>query len=75
MSTTLTIITVQSNDPTDMSKTEKAQLKTILKLIKEWNNNDIRGYDDITPSMDMLETRRELIQEATTLVSKIRTTE
>ncbi len=75
MSTTLTIITVQSNDPTDMSKTEKAQLKTILKLIKEWNNNDIRGYEDITPSMDMLETRRELIQEATTLVSKIRTTE
>ncbi len=72
---TLTITTVQSNDPTDMSKTEKAQLKTILKLIKEWNNNDIRGYDDITPSMDMLETRRELIQEATTLVSKIRTTE
>jgi hypothetical protein len=75
MSTTLTITTVQSNDPTNMSKTEKAQLKTILKLIKEWNNNDIRGYDDITPSMDMLETRRELIQEATTLVSKIRTTE
>lgn len=75
MSTTLTTTTVQSNDPTDMSKTEKAQLKTILKLIKEWNNNDIRGYDDITPSMDMLETRRELIQEATTLVSKIRTTE
>ena len=75
MSTTLTIITVQSNDPTDMSKTEKAQLKTILKLIKEWNNNDIRGYEDITPSMDMLESRRELIQEATTLVSKIRTTE
>jgi hypothetical protein len=58
-----------------MSKTEKAQLKTILKLIKEWNNNDIRGYEDIIPSMDMLETRRELIQEATTLVSKIRTTE
>lgn len=75
MSTTLTTTTVQSNDPTNMSKTEKAQLKTILKLIKEWNNNDIRGYDDITPSMDMLETRRELIQEATTLVSKIRTTE
>jgi len=75
MSTTLTITTVQSNDPTNMSKTEKAQLKTILKLIKEWNNNDIRGYEDITPSMDMLETRRELIQEATTLVSKIRTTE
>lgn len=75
MSTTLTTTTVQSNDPTDMSKTEKAQLKTILKLIKEWNNNDIRGYDDITPSMDMLESRRELIQEATTLVSKIRTTE
>ncbi len=75
MSTTLTITTVQSNDPTNMSKTEKAQLKTILKLIKEWNNNDIRGYDDITPSMDMLESRRELIQEATTLVSKIRTTE
>ena len=75
MSTTLTITTVQSNDPTNMSKTEKAQLKTILKLIKEWNNNDIRGYDDITPSMDMLETRPELIQEATTLVSKIRTTE
>jgi hypothetical protein len=75
VSTTLTTTTVQSNDPTDMSKTEKAQLKTILKLIKEWNNNDIRGYDDITPSMDMLETRRELIQEATTLVSKIRTTE
>lgn len=75
MSTTLTTTTVQSNDPTDMSKTEKAQLKTILKLIKEWNNNDIRGYEDITPSMDMLETRRELIQEATTLVSKIRTTE
>lgn len=75
MSTTLTITTVQSNDPTDMSKTEKAQLKTILKLIKEWNNNDIRGYEDITPSMDMLESRRELIQEATTLVSKIRTTE
>jgi|694.fasta_scaffold06713_18 hypothetical protein len=74
MSTTLTITTVQSNDPTNMSKTEKAQLKTILKLIKEWNNNDIRGYDDITPSMDMLESRRELIQEATTLVSKIRTT-
>ena len=74
MSTTLTTTTVQSNDPTDMSKTEKAQLKTILKLIKEWNNNDIRGYDDITPSMDMLESRRELIQEATTLVSKIRTT-
>ena len=75
MSTTLTITTVQSNDPTDMSKTEKAQLKTILKLIKEWNNNDIRGYEDITPSMDMLESRRELIQKATTLVSKIRTTE
>lgn len=75
MSTTLTITTVQSNDPTNMSKTEKAQLKTILKLIKEWNNNDIRGYEDIIPSMDMLETRRELIQEATTLVSKIRTTE
>ena len=75
MSTTLTTTTVQSNDPTDMSKTEKAQLKTILKLIKEWNNNDIRGYEDITPSMDMLESRRELIQEATTLVSKIRTTE
>jgi hypothetical protein len=75
MSTTLTITTVQSNDPTNMSKTEKAQLKTILKLIKEWNNNDIRGYEDITPSMDMLESRRELIQEATTLVSKIRTTE
>ena len=75
MSTTLTTTTVQSNDPTNMSKTEKAQLKTILKLIKEWNNNDIRGYDDITPSMDMLESRRELIQEATTLVSKIRTTE
>lgn len=75
MSTTLTTTTVQSNDPTNMSKTEKAQLKTILKLIKEWNNNDIRGYEDITPSMDMLETRRELIQEATTLVSKIRTTE
>ncbi len=75
MSTTLTITTVQSNDPTNMSKTEKAQLKTILKLIKEWNNNDIRGYEDITPSMDMLETRRELIQKATTLVSKIRTTE
>jgi hypothetical protein len=74
MSTTLTITTVQSNDPTNMSKTEKAQLKTILKLIKEWNNNDIRGYEDITPSMDMLESRRELIQEATTLVSKIRTT-
>ena len=74
MSTTLTITTVQSNDPTNMSKNEKAQLKTILKLIKEWNNNDIRGYDDITPSMDMLESRRELIQEATTLVSKIRTT-
>jgi len=74
MSTTSTITTVQSNDPTNMSKTEKAQLKTILKLIKEWNNNDIRGYDDITPSMDMLESRRELIQEATTLVSKIRTT-
>ena len=75
MSTTLTIITVQSNDPTDMSKTEKVQLKTILKLIQNWNNNDIRGYEDITPSMDMLESRRELIQEATTLVSKIRTTE
>ena len=75
MSTTSTITTVQSNDPTNMSKTEKAQLKTILKLIKEWNNNDIRGYEDITPSMDMLESRRELIQEATTLVSKIRTTE
>ncbi len=75
MSTTSTITTVQSNDPTNMSKTEKVQLKTILKLIKEWNNNDIRGYDDITPSMDMLESRRELIQEATTLVSKIRTTE
>ena len=74
MSTTLTTTTVQSNDPTDMSKTEKTQLKTILKLIKEWNNNDIRGYDDITPSMDMLESRRELIQEATTLVSKIKTT-
>ncbi len=75
MSTTSTITTVQSNDPTNMSKTEKVQLKTILKLIKEWNNNDIRGYEDITPSMDMLETRRELIQKATTLVSKIRTTE
>ena len=73
MSTTLTIITVQSNDPTDMSKTEKAQLKTILKLIQNWNSNDIRGYEDITPSMDMLESRRELIQKATTLVSKIRT--
>ena len=56
-----------------MSKTEKAQLKTILKLIQNWNNNDIRGYEDITPSMDMLESRRELIQKATTLVSKIRT--
>jgi len=57
-----------------MSKTEKAQLKTILKIIKNWNNNDIRGYDDIVPSMDMLESRRELIQKATTLVSKIKTT-
>ncbi len=75
MSTTSTITTVQSNDPTDMSKTEKVQLKTILKLIQNWNNNDIRGYEDITPSMDMLESRRELIQKATTLVSKIRTTE
>ena len=75
MSTTLTITTVQSNDPTNMSKTEKVQLKTILKLIQNWNNNDIRGYEDIVPSMDMLESRRELIQEATTLVSKIRTTE
>ena len=56
-----------------MSKTEKVQLKTILKLIQNLNSNDIRGYEDITPSMDMLESRRELIQKATTLVSKIRT--
>ncbi len=39
-------------------------LMRALREIKAWNANDIRGYEEITPDMDMLKARRKVINEA-----------
>ena len=43
----------------------------LLNLAKQWNDVDIASFDEITPDMDMLENRREFLDEAIELAQKI----
>lgn len=41
-----------------------AELLEALRQVQAWNASDMDGFDEITPSMDMLEARAQLIREA-----------
>ena len=50
---------------------DKKRLMYLLNLAKQWNDVDIASFDEITPDMDMLENRREFLDEAIELAQKI----
>ena len=50
---------------------DKKRLMYLLNLAKQWNDVDIESFDEITPDMDMLENRREFLDEAIELAQKI----
>jgi len=39
-------------------------MREALKDARSWNNQDIRNFEDITPSLDMLKARRGVIARA-----------
>lgn len=40
------------------------ELLAALREVEAWNSSDIRGYDDISPNMEMLEARRRWVRAA-----------
>lgn len=48
----------------DKLKAINAELLTALREALDWNQADIDGLEDISPDMDMLEARRDVIQDA-----------
>jgi hypothetical protein len=58
---------MKANKPTSPKARLNAAAPRLLQVLRHalnWNDADISGFDDITPNMDMLEARREMLSAA-----------
>lgn len=46
------------------TKQKLAEAYEALRHVQAWNNSDIKGFEDISPSLDMLKARRRVVMRA-----------